>query len=161
MVYQPLRNYKPHAVYLLWGLIAFQALTGIAGGLIMVMDPSGATLQIPGIFLMGTPFSDYLVPGLFLLLLLGLFPGLGLLGLLGLNWQWPNAINIYKRMHWGGTYTLYSAIVLIIWMDVQVYFIGYWHLVQTFNALLGVIILIITLLPQVVDFYRKQENIGV
>jgi len=144
----------PYAVYILWVLVGFQALSGLAGGLVMVLDPTGKTLRIPGIFLLGSPFEDYLVPGLFLLFFLGILPVIALFGLFGFTWRWPDSLNIYRYIHWGWTYSLYVAIVLIIWMDIQVFFIGYWHIIQTFNALMGVLILITTLLPPVVDYYR-------
>src|SRR6056297_1677577 len=145
---------KPYWVYILWVLIGFQTLLGLAGGLVMVFDPTGKTLRIPGIFLLGSPFEDYLIPGLFLLSFLGIFPAFTLLGLLGYNWKGPSLLNLYRNIHWGWTYSLYVAIILIIWMDIQVFFIGYWHVIQTFNALMGVLILIVTLLPPVVNYYR-------
>ena len=144
----------PQWVYLLWVLIGFQSISGLAGGLVMIFDPTGETLRMPGIFLMGTPFKDYFLPGLILLLFLGILPAIALLGLLGLRLEWPRVLNLYREIHWGWTYSLYVAIVLILWMDIQVFFIGYWHFIQTFNALMGVLILIITLLPPVVNYYR-------
>jgi len=153
-------RYSPHIVYILRVLVGFQMVIGLAGGLIMVFDPTGKTLNLPGIFLLGTPFDDYLIPGLFLSLCVGLLPLLALLGLLGARWKWPELLNVYKRFHWGWSYTLYSAIVLILWMDIQVFFIGYWHVAQTVNALMGVLILVITLMPQVADHYRKEETDG-
>lgn len=145
---------KPLLVYVLWILIGFQSLLGLAGGAIMILDPTGKTLSIPGIFLMGTPFENYLVPGLFLLFFLGLFPALSLMGLMEAKWRWPQVLNLYQHIHWGWTFSLYVAIISILWMDIQVFFIGYWHVIQTFNALMGVLILIVTLLPVVLNYYR-------
>ena len=124
----------------------------------MVADPTGKTMRLPGIFLMGTPFNDYLVPGLVLMLFLGLIPALGFVGLLGIGWRWPERLNLYKQFHWGWTYSLYVAVILILWSDFQVYLIGYWHPFQTFYALLGVIILILTLLPPVVNYFRVDTK---
>lgn len=123
----------------------------------MLLDPTGRSLRLPAIFLMGTPFDDFLVPGVFLVLFLGFLPLLSLLGLMGLRWQWISVLNIYPYMHWGWTLSLYTAIALILWMDIQVFYIGYWDEIQTYNALTGVLILIFTLLPRVVEHYR-QEN---
>jgi hypothetical protein len=151
---------RPSIVYVLWILVAFQAVSGITGGLFMLVDPTGQSLNIPGIFLMGTPFETFFVPGLLLLVFLGIFPTISLLGLLRIKWRWPQVLNIYSHIHWGWTYTLYAAIVLILWMDIQVYIIGYWHFIQTFNALTGVVILVITLMPQVVNYYRTSQGGG-
>lgn len=149
---------RPILVVILWVLVAVQAVSGITGGLLMLIDPTGQSLNIPGIFLLGTPFDNFFVPGLLLLIFLGILPTISLLGLLRVNWRWPRIINIYSHIHWGWTYTLYAAIVLILWMDIQVYIIGYWHFIQTFNALTGVVILVITLMPQVVNHYRTAEK---
>ena len=123
----------------------------------MLIDPTGKSLRLPAIFLMGTPFDDYLVPGIFLVLFLGFLPLMSLVGLTGLRGSWIRLLNIYPYMHWGWTFSLYTAIALILWMDIQVFYVGYWDEIQTYNALTGVLILIFTLLPQVVEFYR-QEN---
>jgi hypothetical protein len=122
----------------------------------MLFDPSGKTLSMPLIFLMGSPFSDYFLPGLLLLVFLGLFPLLGLVGLITDRWSWPNLLNIYRNKQWGWSYSLYAGLILIIWMDLQIGFIGYWHPVQTFHALTGVAIVIFTLLPKVMNHYRLR-----
>jgi len=157
MNHRALKGKKIFPVYVLWLLLAFQAISGIAGGLVMLLDPSGKTLSVPLIFLMGSPFSDYFFPGLFLLFFLGLFPLLGLVGLIFDRWSWPNLLNIYQNKRWGWTYSLYTGLILIIWMDLQIGFIGYWHPVQTFHALTGVAIVIITLLPPVKDYYQTRS----
>jgi len=150
----------PVVVYILWILIAFQTVSGLTGGLLMLIDPSGQSLRMPMIFLMGSPFRDYFVPGLFLLVFLGIMPLLSLIGLMSDTWRWPNVINIYNNRQWGWTFSLYVGLFLILWMDFQVSFIGYWHSIQTFHALNGVIILVFTLLPQVMEYYRTEEKGG-
>ena len=149
---------RPFLVYILWILIGLQSLSGLVGGIIMLMDPTGKSLRLPAIFLMGTPFDDYLVPGIFLVLFLGLLPLLSLVGLMGLRWGWIRLLNIYPYMHWGWSFSLYTAIALILWMDIQVFYVGYWDEIQTYNALTGVLILIFTLLPQVVEYYRLENR---
>jgi len=145
-------------VYILWILMGIQAFSGLGGGALMLLDPTGKSLRLPAIFLMGTPFDDYLVPGLFLVLFLGLLPLLSLMGLAGLPWRSIRVLNIYPYMHWGWTFALYTGIVLILWMDIQVFYIGYWDNIQTYNALTGVLILILTLLPPVVEHYRLENR---
>lgn len=146
----------PIVVYILWLLVAFQAISGIAGGLMMLLDPSGKTLRMPIIFLMGSPFQDYFFPGLALLVLLGIFPLLGFIGLVSDRWRWPNVLNVYRDRRWGWTFSLYTGLMLILWMDLQVNFIGYWHYIQTFHALNGVAILIFALMPPVMEHYRIE-----
>ncbi|MBS3769472.1 MAG: hypothetical protein V5A47_02515 [Bacteroidales bacterium] len=148
----------PLFVYILWLLIAIQTLQGLAGGLLMLFDPTGKSLRMPLLFLMGSPFPDYFVPGLFLLVFLGILPLLALIGLMTNSWKWPNIINIYKDRHWGWTFSLYVGLILVLWMDLQISFIGYWHKVQTLHAINGVVILIFTLLPPVMEYYRVKED---
>ena len=47
--------------------LLFLSLNAIGGGLFLITDPSGETIQIPVEFLHGTPFNDYLIPGIILL----------------------------------------------------------------------------------------------
>lgn len=148
----------PLVVYILWILIGFQTLQGLAGGMFMLLDPTGRSLRMPMIFLMGSPFQDYFVPGLFLLIFLGILPLLSLIGLMTKSWKWPNILNIYKDRQWGWTFSLYVGLTLILWMDMQISFIGYWHSIQTFHSINGVVILIFTLLPPVMKYYRVEEK---
>jgi hypothetical protein len=124
----------------------------------MLLDPSGKTLRMPMIFLMGSPFPDYFIPGLFLLIFLGILPSIAFIGLINNRWKGPNLLNIYNKLHWGWTYSIYTGLILILWMDLQVSFIGYWHSIQTFHALTGVIILIFTLLPPVMNYYWLDKK---
>ena len=61
--------------------------------------------------------------------------------------------NIYKNRHWAWTYSLYIGIMLIIWIDVQVYLIGYGENLQTLYALEGMLIVILTLLPANMKYF--------
>ena len=69
-------EHKPIRLYLLVLLLAFQSLGGLFGGISLVAFPSGAIMQMPLSMLEGSPFSDFLSPGLILLLILGIFPGI-------------------------------------------------------------------------------------
>lgn len=70
---------KPWTVKLLIGLIVFQALGAIGGGVGLIQDPV-ENIGMPVSLLEGTPFDDYLIPGLILLVvvLLGYLPGFGI-----------------------------------------------------------------------------------
>ena len=101
-----------------------------------------------------TPFSSYLLPGLILLFLLGILPLFISFSLYAKpDWKWANISNIYKNRHWAWTYSLYIGIMLIIWIDVQVYLIGYGENLQTLYALEGMLIVILTLLPANMKYF--------
>lgn len=50
---------------------AFIGLGAIGGGFMLVKDPSGSALGLPASLLEGSPFSDFLIPGLFLVVVNG------------------------------------------------------------------------------------------
>ena len=46
--------------------------SGIYGGIMFILDPSGETLGIPVVLLVGSPFSNYMIPGLLLFVVIGM-----------------------------------------------------------------------------------------
>lgn len=144
------------SVYLLWLIMLFQSLSGLFGGFNLITDPSGGSLQMPLTFLEGTPFDSFLIPGIILFLLLGLLPGITFIGLLTRkSWRWAESLNIYRNRHWSWTFSVYAGIMLILWIDFQVMLIGYGHFIQTLYALVGAAILIFTLVPGTMRYYRS------
>lgn len=131
---------KPSSIslYILVALIAFQAVSGIYGGAALVLDPTGSTLQMPISLLEGSPFSDYLLPGIILFSVLGIFPAIVCYGLL-------------RKMEWAWLGTLVVGIALVIWIGVEVAMVGYHSEppLQFIYGVLGVIILIFIQLPSV------------
>ena len=149
---------KPAATYLLWILMLVVGLGSLYGGTNLILDPSGKRLDIPQFFLVDSPFKTYLIPGLILFVVLGLFPLLSLYGLVACPPKNKlNLLNIYKSQHWGWTYALYTGIMLVIWMDVQIFWIGHSASVQSYFAFTGIIIIIVALLPGIQKFYQWKE----
>lgn len=149
---------KTFAVYLLIILIVFQSISGLIGGIGLLLDPSGKFLKMPMFFLRNTPFKDYLIPALVLFFMLGIYPIFIALGLIfNSKIKWTNFINLYKDQHWAWTHSLYLGIVLSLWVDFQVMFIGYWHFIQTLFAIFGIAIIIVALLPGVKNYYKLTE----
>lgn len=148
---------RPPAVYILWILVLFQAVSGLFGGVALLASPTGALLQMPLLMLDGTPFSSYLVPGLILLLLLGVLPSVLVYALLARPvWLWADILNIYREVHWSWTYALYTGIMLVIWIDVQIFLVGYGHFIQTLYGLIGIALVIAALVPSVRKYYTKD-----
>lgn len=140
-------------------LVFFQAISGLYGGLSMVFDPSGDLLQMPLSLLEGTPFKNYLIPGLILSVLLGVFPSIVAYGLVRQpEWRWGWKLNIYEDQHWAWTFSLYLGLTLILWIDFQLMFIGYQTALQSIYAFLGVAILIAALSPPVKNYYSNKEG---
>jgi hypothetical protein len=132
--------------YLLMALLLFQGLSGIAGGIGLVGDPSGDSLQISLSLLEGTPFNDYLIPGLILLVVLGIAPLIALYGL-------------WKQRHWGWLGSLAIGVGLIIWIGVQILLIGYQPQppLQLIYGVLGIAIVSTALTPSVRNDYTSTQ----
>lgn len=68
----------------------------------------------------------------------------GLWGGIALNWSWIGS--------------LYTGIMIILWIDFQIMLIGYGHYLQFIYALLGVIIVISSLVPSVKTYYLNAQE---
>jgi hypothetical protein len=138
---------KPVALFLLAFLLALQSAGGLFGGVSLVMSPSGEILKMPLEMLNGSPFPDFLVPGIILLVVLGIFPGMLSYSIFRRPvWKHAGLLNIYSGIHWAWTYTVYLGIMLIIWILIEILWIGH-DILQTIFGLVGVVILVLALLP--------------
>jgi hypothetical protein len=126
-------------------------LGGLYGGTLMLTDPTGQSLQMSEVLpLLHVP--NYILPGLFLLGIMGLTPLVLTYALLARpRWPWAEALCRQGRQYWAWTGTL--AVVLIIWLVVQVVLIGLHWPIQYITAGHGVIILLLALTPGVRRFY--------
>lgn len=132
------RGSRPVSLYVLMAALLIQGISGIAGGYGLVDDPTGDELGIPVTWLQGSPFNDYLVPGLILLFVLGLLPLVVAHGLwVGGRWAWPAALAVGSA--------------LIGWITIQILIIGYQAQppLQLSYGLLGIAIVVLALLPSV------------
>jgi hypothetical protein len=136
------RETRPVTAYLLMACMLFQGLSGLAGGFGLVMDPTGETLQIPLDWLAGSPFADYMIPGLVLFVVLGIFPLAVLYGLwTGRAWGWWGAVLV--------------GVALMVWLLVEILIIGYQPQppLQLIYGILGAAILVLAALPGVRKYY--------
>lgn len=96
----------------LFFLLVFQGLSGCLGGGRLVTDPSGASIDLPVELLAGSAFYNYLVPGLVLLIVLGIGPLVAPYG-------------VWRRRPWGWRSSFVVGAALIIWLAIQIRTIGY------------------------------------
>ncbi len=137
------RKKRPALIYALMVLVAFQGLSGLLGGFGLISDPSGKSLQIPIDWLEGSPFENYLIPGIILFFILGIYPLIVLFGL------WKNAL-------WSWCGALLLGIALIIWIGVEILIIGY-HMqppLQLIYGTVGLLILFVALMPPVKNYFH-------
>lgn len=137
---------RPLLVKLLIACILFQAISGIFGGVGLIIDPSGKTLNIPLIWLQDSPFSDYFIPGIILFTILGVFPLIISVGLIR-----------GKLLFW--RLTLILAFALIVWILVEIIIIGYQAdpPLQLIYGLLGITILLLTVSPSTKKFFAETK----
>jgi hypothetical protein len=120
-------------------LLLVQGIGGLAGGLSLTLAPDGSVMRMPLSYLEGSPFADYLVPGLILLLVLGVVPLVAAAGLwMGRRWAW------------------YAAVVvgcgLMIWILVQITIIPFNWLQPAFGVV-GVLIFAVAVLRSVRRYF--------
>lgn len=111
------------------GLLVFLSAGAVGGGAGILSDPSGGFLKMSARDLAGSPFSSFLIPGLFLLIVLGFGSGVAAF----LLWRRPG------RASWFAAAGI--SVALLIWLAVQVAVVGYRHWLQPFYAVLGVVML--------------------
>ena len=137
-------------------LLAFLGLGAIGGGAELIISPDGEMLGMPVALLAHSPFRNFLVPGIILFCVLGLVPiGLIFALLRKPDWRLAERTNLFKDMHWSWTYSIYVAFALIIWIQLEMVFLRAVHWLHTFYMALAVAIILVALLPQVRDLYRK------
>ncbi|ADI14904.1 hypothetical protein [Truepera radiovictrix] len=70
----PAAKARPASVYVLMALLLLLSANALFGGYSLLADPSGGGLGMPVSLLEGSLFADFLIPGLILFSVLGLFP---------------------------------------------------------------------------------------
>lgn len=120
---------RPISAYLLMVALGFQGLSGLAGGLGLMVDPSGATIGLPITLLEGSVFGDFLIPGVILFSVLGVVPSFVLLGFLA-------------DRSWARVAALWVGMALVAWIVIEVMIVGYQPRppLQLIYAALGIII---------------------
>jgi hypothetical protein len=140
--------------YLLIFQMFFLSVGALFGGYMLINDPSGNSLQFPEGSLTNSPFSDFTIPGVVLFMSLGIFPLFLIYPLIFRpEWRWTNLLNIYKNRYWAWTYSLYVGIIMVLWIDIQIYVIGGGATIQLFYALFGICTVITALMPSNLDLY--------
>ncbi|MCX6372649.1 MAG: hypothetical protein NTX16_06125 [Actinobacteria bacterium] len=129
------RRRRPALTWVLFGLLVLQALGGIAGGAALAARPNGDLLKMPLSYIEDSPFHDYRIPGLLLLLVLGVFPLAVAIGLLQRR-QWA----------WFGAFAVGCG--LIIFELVEYGVIGY-NVQQPVWGTIGALIALVSLAPSV------------
>jgi hypothetical protein len=138
------------ATKLLIAIELFLALTALPAGLMMILDPTnGGSLDADPAWLDGSPFSDYLVPGLFLALVIGLGSLTAATLLLG-------------RWLYAGEMSLLMGAILTTWVVVQATIIPFNWLFHPGFFALGALVFLLALRERrhrvIEHFYPRQPS---
>ncbi len=148
---------RPITIWVLFFWLFLLALGGLYGGIAMLLDPSGSLLQMTEVLPL-LPVKDYILPGLFLLGVMGVFPLFLLYGLLirpkGLL---DKSIISPARYHRAWTGTVVLGILLAIWLFIQGILIGFQWPIQYLTAINGLLIMLFAFLPSVRRFYHQRQ----
>jgi hypothetical protein len=144
---------RPAAVTALIVVQVFLALGALAGGAALVASPRGGIIKLPLSDLQGSPFNDFLIPGLILFVVLGVGPLVVALTLL----RRPRsaalaAANPFRGCYWGWTASGVIGVGLVIWIAVEALIVPYSFL-QPFYGAVGVAIIALTLAPSSRAYY--------
>ena len=140
----------------LLSLLAFLGLGAVGGGGVFIISPSGTLFGMPLSMLAQSPFTNFLIPGIILFIVLGLVPcGLVIALLKKPVSPLAERFNFFPDMHWAWTGSIYVAFALIIWIQVEMVFLQAVNWLHTFYMFLAVAILFVALLPTVRSGYEK------
>lgn len=139
-------------------LIFLQAISAVPAGLSLIIDPSGKGIGLPPGVMENTPLKNFLIPGLFLFVVLGLLPLITLYGLLSRKkLNWAQKINWDKKFHWSCTFSFYIGLLLILWINMQLYFGIAFNKLHFSYTILGVLIIILSHLPDTKRDYMQEQ----
>ena len=112
--------------YSLGGLLAFGALNAFGGGYYGLSGADG----VPTAWLEGSPFNDYFIPSLILLIVVG---GSLLIA----------AVAVVARLRLARETAVAAGLVVLGWLAVQLAIIGYVSWMQPATAIAGALILVL------------------
>lgn len=98
---------RPAILWLLLAVLAQLSVRALIGGTALLMRPSGEIIGLSTGPLDGTPFGDFLVPGIMLFVVFGLVPSVVCYAL-------------YTRRWWGWLTGVGVAVAILIWVVVEV-----------------------------------------
>jgi hypothetical protein len=149
---------SPFVAQILIFLLVFIGVGALISGPMLFLAPDGHLMKLSVDMLQGTPFTNFLIPGLVLFLFVGIFPILVSYGLLRQpSWQWAEAINVCKKYHWSWTAAWAAGVIMLIWIIVETSLLGYVSFLQPVITVWGVAIITLTLLPNVRRYYTSPR----
>ena len=108
------------------GLLILIGIGAVLAGLGFILEPDGSGLGMSVKLLKDSPFNDFLIPGITLLVVNGIF-------------SLVVAYLVYIENRYAGNATIVLGIAMIIWISAQVYWIGWVSGLQPLLLVIGCI----------------------
>jgi len=124
---------KKHASLILGLIQFFVAIGAVPAGYSMIVEPSGSDLGMTTAILEGSPFSSFLIPGIFLFTVNGIFNIIA-------------AVLSFRKYRYAGLAGLFLGFALLIWISVQVYSVGLNHFLQPSYFIIGLFEIFISII---------------
>ena len=149
-------NHHPKTVWLLIILQFLLGLGALAGGGTLMAAPDGTVMQMPLSMLEYSPFPNYLIPGMILFTVLGIYPVLVAYGLWQRPaWRWLDKLNPAKRVHWSWVASLAAGVILVAWITVQVLLIRSVAFLHVWYFVWGWVLILLTQTARVHQHYTR------
>ncbi|NOY60635.1 MAG: hypothetical protein GXO75_17145 [Calditrichaeota bacterium] len=107
----------------------FIGIGAVPSGIAMIADPRGSSLGMTVNMLVNSPFSDFLIPGIFLLIVNGIGSLLG-------------GVASFRRYRFAGEIAIGLGMFLILWIAAQVWWLGT-HWLHFLYFIFGIIELVL------------------
>lgn len=136
-------------------LLGFLSVGAIYGGIVFILKPDGSAYDIPVEILQKSPFRDFFIPGIILLVTFGITPIYVVYTLIRKpKNKFMQKLNLLYDHHFSWTFSVYIGFALIIWINVQTLIFNAVDALHTIYSSLGIFIVCIALLPQTRHFYK-------
>jgi magnesium-transporting ATPase (P-type) len=145
-------------LFILLFLLGFLSIGAIFGGGALILSPDGKFLKMPVSFLEASPFNNFFIPGMILFIILGIIPAILVSALIKKPaWPFLERINFFKDMYWAWSICIYIAFALIIWIQMEMFYIQSVHWLHNFYMFYAIAMILITLLPGLRSYYKKDN----
>lgn len=136
---------RPIGIFILATLLILLSMGGISGGLSLMADPSGDLMGLPLVLLESVNLQTYLLPSMFLFVVMGILPLVATVGLLRA-----------QKSAWIVTVGL--SILLILWICFQIILWGAPIPIQIIYLVIGVVLLGLCFIPSIREYYQETAN---
>ena len=149
-----MRTRRPATVWIEVALLTFLAIGGFVGGAAFVTDPTGASLGARLAWLEKTPVSDFLLPGVFLLLVYAIGSVVLVVGLLLRPAPGPlRRLDVTLHHHWAWVGTIAMGATLVVWIVYELTIFSERMILQPILLAVGAAMVAISAAPSVRRFY--------